>query len=54
MYLTEEQAKFLSKLAGDSRSRSLSSLEKEALKRAIDQSENVEQLILVLATLLAK
>ncbi len=52
--MTEMQAKLLCKLAIESYSRPLTTLEKEALKQAIDRAENVEQLICVLLTLLAK
>ena len=52
--MTEEQAKLLGKLAVESCSRTLSTLEKETLKRAIDEAENVEQLICVLLMFLAR
>lgn len=52
--VTEEQVKLLSKLALEIRSTSLSAPEKEALKLVIDQTENVNQLICVLLTLLAR
>lgn len=54
MYLSEEQAKLLSKLAVERCTKPLSEREKEALKQAIDQAENEGELILVLLALLAK
>lgn len=54
MYLTEEQAKLLSKLAVERCAKPISALEKEALKQAIDRAENEGELILMLLALLAK
>ena len=45
--MNEEQIKFLCKWLIENSSRSLTDLEKEALKQAVDSSKNWEELITV-------
>lgn len=50
--MTEEQYKFLSKLAIENGQTKLTDLQKEALKQCVDKAQNVEELVAILITAL--
>ena len=51
--MTEEQIKFLCKLAAENHQKPLTVWQKETIKHAIDESKTIEQLLAVMLTVLS-